>query len=166
MAGEDEIRGRLWNALCGSDEGRCVCWVASTRERDAAVSVVRELVRSAPCHVVICLDSPHRLDAGRPTGVDRRRPMTPELIRTATSMLRKLYGPDTDAMVLLGEPLAEIRRYVRTQHIDLVVMGEQAIAIENEYHARLIDDPPCPVLVFVDPDRSRAELHAGSGGEK
>ena len=92
--------------------------------------------------------------------------MTPELIRTATSMLRKLYGPDTDAMVLLGEPLAEIRRYVRTQHIDLVVMGEQAIAIENEYHARLIDDPPCPVLVFVDPDRSRAELHAGSGGEK
>ena len=162
MAGTEKKLSQLWQVLCGEGGGRCVCWVASTGEVDAAVALARELGRPNPCHVVLCLDSPDRLRPGRASGTRRRGPLTPELIGRATSLLRSLYGPDTEAMVLPGEPLAEIRRYVRTHDINLVVMGEQALTLESEYDARLIDDPPCPVLVFVDPTRSN---QVGTGGK-
>ena len=161
MAGTEKKLRQLWQVLCGEGGGRCVCWVASTREVDAAVALAKELGRPSPCHVVLCLDSPDRLHARRSSATRRPGPLTPELIGRATTLLRNLYGPDTEAMVLPGEPLAEIRRYVRTHKIDLVVMGEQALTLESEYDARLIDDPPCPVLVFVAPTRSN---QVGTGG--
>ena len=163
MAGKGKKLSQLWQVLCGEGGGRCVCWVASTREADAAVALAKELGRPNPCHIVLCLDSPDRLQERQSSGTRRRGPLTPELIGRATSLLRSLYGPDTEAMVLPGEPLAEIRRYVRTHKIDLVVMGEQALTLEGEYDARLIDDPPCPVLVFVDPTRSN---QVGTGGKE
>ena len=161
MAGTDKKLRQLWQVLCGEKGGQCVCWVASTKEADAAVALAKELGRPNPCRVVLCLDSPDRLYARQSSPTRRRGPLTPEMIGRATSLLHNLYGPDTEAMVLPGEPLAEIRRYVRTHNISLVVMGEQALTLESEYDARLIDDPPCPVLLFVDPTRSN---QVGTGG--
>ena len=57
-------------------------------------------------------------------------------------------------MVLPGHPVAEIRRYARTQNIDLIVMGEQALAVEKTYGERLLDDAPCTVMVLGLPQQT------------
>lgn len=146
---EQGLQGRCGPAgLLGE---RCICWVASTRQTDGAVSLARDLVWPNPCHLVLCLDSPDRVSPEKGGGAGRRRPLTPEVIGKATVMLRELYGPDTSVMVLPGRPLAEIRRYARTNQVSLIVMGKQALTVEAEYGERLLDDPPCPILVFVEP---------------
>lgn len=148
-----EIDSVVHQAWPGSCLERCVCWIASTREVDQAVALARALVRPNPCHLVLSLDSPNRVTTRRPMPPVRGEPVTPEVIGKASSMLRYLYGSETHVMVLPGNPLTELRRYVRTHDVSLVVMGSQALAVEQEYGERLIDDPPCPVVVFVDPRR-------------
>ena len=139
-----------------------MCWVASTREVDAAVAMARALVRPNPCNLVLSLDSPNRVSRRRTNPPGRVEPLTPEMIGKASSMLRYLYGSETHVMVLPGNPLTELRRYVRTHDVSLVVMGSQARAVEREYGERLIDDPPCPGVVCVDPRRRTEE----EGSEK
>lgn len=139
---------------------RCACWVASAGEMDEAVSIAKAIAKPNPCHVVLCLDSPLRVSTrdvasdGIASGLESKGPVTPEVIGKATAMLRYLYGSDTNVMVLPGAPQREIRRYVRNHKIDLVVMGSQALAVEREYGESLLDDPPCRVLVFVDPNHN------------
>ena len=107
------------------------------------------LVGREACEVVMCLDAPHRLDARRGADGQRVRPLTPEVIMSAERSLQRLYGPDTRTMVLPGHPVSEIRRFARNQSVDLIVMGEQAHAIEKEFGERLVDDAPCAVLSLV-----------------
>jgi len=87
---------------------------------------------------------------------------------TAEVRLHQLYGPDTRTMVLPGHPIREIRRFARTQDIDIVFMGVQAHAIEEEFGERLVHDAPCAVLSLVyprgwqssrRPRNSRGEYH-------
>jgi nucleotide-binding universal stress UspA family protein len=87
----------------------------------------------------MCLDSPEK------------KPLTPEVIGQTGTELSTLYGNDIHTMVLPGHPITEIRRYARTRNIDLIVMGEQALAVEEAYGERLLDDAPCMVMVLAIP---------------
>jgi hypothetical protein len=139
-------------ALLGLEPERCVCWVGSLEERDKVFDLARSLVGHHACEVVMCLDPG---EAG-----PRKRPLTPEVIIAAEIRLQRLYEPDTRTMVLPGHPISEIRRFARTQQIDLIVMGEQAHAIEQKFGERLIDDAPCAVLSLIHPRGPSVHLPA------
>ncbi len=121
---------------------RVLCWVSSSERKDSVVHIAEALSKSCQgqCVTVMCLDSPVK------------KPLTPEVIGQTGTNLSKLYGDEIHTMVLPGHPITEIRRYARTRNIDLIVMGEQALAVEMAYGERLLDDAPCMVIVLALPN--------------
>ena len=150
------ITRRLSDIAHNINPRACICWVGSIFETEVALSLACAFTKPEPCRVVMGLDSPFRVMGDGQRSPRRKAPLTPSIIRTAESRLGNLYGHRARCMVLPGHPVQEIRRYARTQNIELIVMGEQAMAIEAEYGERLIDKPPCAVLLFVDPKGSTA----------
>ena len=126
---------------------RVLSWVLSLVEADSSVPVAQALARSAAGshQVVMCLET----DPGNRPDLPSRRPLTPELIAEAQARLTRLYGWHSMALVLPGHPLVEIRRYAHNKHVDLVVLGEQALALERAHRDRLCDHAPCAVMVLV-----------------
>ena len=161
------MRGRLTidglslpTLLPGVPCRKVLCWVESVVEEDRVVRVAQALAAlgRGVCHVVMGLDSPRRL-GGNGDGPPRA-PLTPELIGRADSQLAALYGRGVATMVLPGHPVEEVRRYARTRGVDLIVIGEQGLAVEREYDTRVADDPPCAVMSLVLPpsgDNGREE---------
>jgi nucleotide-binding universal stress UspA family protein len=138
----------------GTEPRRILCWVGSADKQDWVVKVSDSLskVCRGQCVTVMCLDSPSLLEGvGTASKKPAKKPLTPEVIGQAGTRLSTLYGNDIQTMVLPGHPIAEIRRYARTRNIDLIVMGEQALAIEKAYGERLLDDAPCMVMVLAFP---------------
>lgn len=132
---------------------KVMCWVNSTLEADWIVQIAKSLVSAynGDCQVVMCMDRPTstlRTAGSHPSG---QTPLTPELLALAGQKLSEMYGEDVRTMVLPGHPITEIRRYARTQQVDLIVMGEQALALEKVYGERLFDDAPCTVMLLVTP---------------
>jgi nucleotide-binding universal stress UspA family protein len=134
----------------GTEPRRILCWVGSTEKPDWVVKVAETLSNlcQGQCVTVMCLDSPNR-QGNKPTA--SKKPLTPEVIGKAGKKLSTLYGNDLHTMVLPGHPIAEIRRYARTRNIDLIVMGEQALAVEKAYGECLLDDAPCMVMALAFP---------------
>lgn len=130
-----------------------LCWVGSHDEQDGVVAVAAALARhgGGSLQVVMGLDSPHRFndDGGGPV-----TPLTPEVIARAERRLARLYGDGARTMVLPGHPVAEVRRYARNHRVDLIVMGSQALQVEESYGERLFEQAPCPVLILVKPGGS------------
>lgn len=147
---------RLREAIPGYEADSCICWVGSVKQQDIAFEAARLLAAPGVCHVVMCLDTPSRLRSAPSDGPRRQEPLTPELISTAEAMLRHLYGNGAQVMVLPGNPITEIRRYAHTHGVKLIVMGEQAAALEKEYGERLVDNAPCSVLLFINPPARRS----------
>ncbi|MCP4196505.1 MAG: universal stress protein [Proteobacteria bacterium] len=138
----------------GTAPRRILCWVGSADKQDWVVKVSDSLAKvcQGQCVTVMCLDSPSRLGGvGTDLKKPAKKPLTPEVIGQAGTKLSTLYGNDIQTMVLPGHPIAEIRRYARTRNIDLIVMGEQALAVEKAYDERLLDDAPCMVMVLAFP---------------
>ncbi len=135
------------NPLPGLACQRVLCWVDSTEQPDRVVRVARALARpvSGRCQVVMCLDAACQEPGSRPS------PLTPERIGQTECQLADLYGSGVASMVLPGHPVTEIRRFARNNQVDLIVMGEQGLALEQLYGQRLLEDPPCPVLVLAWP---------------
>lgn len=133
--------------LPGLDGQLVLCWVGSTEESDSVVDIGRALARGCggQCHVVVALDSPFRAALGS------NAPLTPETISRANRQLQKLYGEDVEAMALPGHCISEIRRYASNHQATLIVMGEQALAVEHSYGETLHDRAPCTVLIVVPP---------------
>lgn len=151
MHGDNALVTRFRDAVGADRSRRCVCWVGCLEHREPAFALACAVADSGPCHVVMCLDSPARLEPHRPLPPGRQQPLTPEVIAAAEAMLQQLYRREAKTMVLPGDPIIEIRRYAQTHDVGIIVMGSQALAIEHEYGRRLVDDAPCPVLVFVTP---------------
>ncbi len=128
---------------------RVLSWVHSLAEADSSVPVARALARSAAGshQVVMCLET----HPGNRPGLPGRRPLTPQLIGEAQARLTRLYGWRSRVLVLPGHPLVEVRRYARNKRVDLVVLGEQALAVERAYRQRLCDDAPCAVMILLLP---------------
>lgn len=139
-----------------------LCWVDSTSNADRVVQVARSLSgdTQAHCRVVKCLDAACTEPGGR------RTPLTPEQIEQTEDHLAALYGSDVKTMVLPGHPVSEVRRYAQNHGVDLIVMGEQGLALENQYGQRLIEDPPCAVMVLVFPKSDRETPEAASKKER
>ena len=125
--------------LAGYRCEQILCWVASSMEADIIVQVAKSLAKqsSGLFQVVMCLDA------------KKTTPLTPELISQTTRNLSSLYGEGVPTMVLPGNPLSEIKRYAKNNSVDLIVMGKQGLAIEQEYGQRLIDDAPCAILILI-----------------
>jgi len=136
--------------------GKVVCWVDSFVRRDHCVAVARALARSESGfhEVVLCLDSPCR--SRQAAELCASGPLTPAVLGQAQARLAELYSWESPTLVLPGHPPAEIRRYARHTGVDLLVMGEQALAQEQEYEDWICGDPPCAVLVLVLPPSDRA----------
>jgi nucleotide-binding universal stress UspA family protein len=147
---------RLREAIPGYEANSCICWVGSVKQQDIAFEAARLMAAPRACHIVMCLDTPQRLRSAQSESPRRQQPLTPEHISTAEAMLRHLYGQGAQVMVLPGNPITEIRRYAHTHGVKLIVMGEQASALEKEYGARLVDDAPCSVLLFINPPPRRS----------
>jgi len=132
-----------------------LCWVGFYDEREEVVEVALALARhgGGKVQVVMGLDSPHRFHAQNGEN-GPATPLTPEVIGRAERRLAKLYGPGTRTMVLPGHPVAEVRRYARNHRADLIVMGNQALQVEDRYGERLYSQAPCPVLIIVRPGES------------
>lgn len=132
-----------------------LCWVGSCDEREEVVEVGLALARhgGGKVQVVMGLDSPHRFH-GQHGENGPATPLTPEVIGRAERRLAKLYGPGAPTMVLPGHPVAEVRRYARNHRVDLIVMGSQALQVEDRYGERLFSQAPCPVLIIVKPGES------------
>jgi len=126
---------------------RVLCWVGYLHERDPVVEVAQALARAGNgrCELVLGLDAPRRLDQV-PAG-----PLTPELIGQAERRLGQLYGSASRTMVLPGHPVREVRRYARNQRADLIVMGLQALQVEQSCGERLADEAPCPIMILLRP---------------
>jgi K+-sensing histidine kinase KdpD len=147
------------NPLPGINGDLVLCWVGSTEEPDSVVQVGRSLARrcGGRCHVVVALDSPFRNANGK-------APLTPETISRANRRLQKLYGEDVEAMALPGHCINEIRRYASNHRASVIVMGEQALAVERSYGETLHDQAPCTVLIVVPPkSKSRPSQSSGAG---
>jgi nucleotide-binding universal stress UspA family protein len=127
-----------------------LCWVSSFESPDGIVEVGKAYAATCRgiCHVVMCLESPPVFH-GKGLGV--KGPLTPEVIGNAENRLASLYGNDVRTMVLPGNPIAEIRRYARTRQMDLIIMGEQGLALEAAHGERLYENAPCTVMVLVFP---------------
>lgn len=122
-----------------------VCWVGSQFSPDPAVQIARSLAAlgGGTCSVVMGLDSPRDQRTGH-------TPLTPEVISRAARKLADLYGPDAHTTVLPGHPVREVRRYAQNHDVDLVVLGSQALSVQNNYHEEL--SPPCTVMILLQPD--------------
>ncbi len=138
-----------------------LCWVGSTEEPDSAVQIGRALAQTTGgrCHVVAGLDTPQRADDGQ----QRQAPLTPETISRANRRLSKLYGEDVVTMALPGHSISEVRRYARSHHVTLVVMGEQALEVERKYGESLCDQAPCTLMIIVPPARGGSPTYSGRG---
>jgi len=154
----------LVNALSslGLDCNNVLCWVDSTSDSDRVVTLARNLSAGthSVCRVVKCLDAACLEPGGRPA------PLTPEKIEQTEKRLAELYGDEVASMVLPGHPISEMRRFARNNGVDLIVMGEQSLALENQYGQRLIEDPPCAVMVLVFPNSDRKTPRAASKKER
>ena len=130
-------------ALClpGMPCQRVLCWVGLYDEPDGVVPVAQALAEhhAGQCHVVMCLDAPS--------------PLTPALITRAERELAALYGEDARTIVLPGRPVKEVARYARNHEMDLLVMGEQAAAVERRCGERIADRAPCTVMILLQPPR-------------
>lgn len=128
--------------LPGMPRQRILCWVGLHDEPDCAVPVARTLASQSrgECHLVLCLDNPS--------------PLTPELIDRAKRELAALYGDESRTIVLPGRPVREVARYARNYEMDLVVMGEQASAVEHRCGERIADLAPCTVMILLRPHRA------------
>jgi nucleotide-binding universal stress UspA family protein len=129
-----------------------LCWVGSDDEEDVVVEVAAALAQRSGgrCQVVMGLDSPHRFKGDTPA-----TPLTPEVIARAERRLARLYGPTLRTMVLPGHPVAEVRRYARNHKVDLIVMGNQALDVEQSYGERLHERAPCPIMILLKPVQER-----------
>ena len=87
-------------------------------------------------------------------GLDAPSPLTPELITKAERDLAVLYGDAARIIVLPGRPVREVARYARNHDMDLVVMGEQASAVERRCGERVADLAPCAVMILLGPAES------------
>ncbi len=132
---------------------KVLCWVNSTETSEWTVQAARSLAvtSNGSCHVIMCLDCASR--PGKPVQKGKA-PLTPEVIAKACADLAELYGDEVHTMVLPGNPIAEIRRYARNQKMDLIVMGEQGLAVERTYGERLYENAPCTVMVLVMPEEN------------
>lgn len=150
---QDPGRADHSSVLPGVRCGRVVCWVDSTAQPDQIVRVARALARpsAGQCQVVMCLD------AACPEPGSRPSPLTPERIGQTECQLADLYGAGVSTLVLPGHPVAEIRRFALNNRVDLIVMGEQGLALERLYGQRLLEDPPCPVMVLAWPRPAAAK---------
>ena len=130
---------------------RVLCWVDSVVEQERVVRFARSLTEQnrGRCQVVKCLDATCQEQGAK------RAPLTPERLCREESELAALYGDGVTTMVLPGHPVAEIRRFARNNQIDMIVMGEQGLALENAYGQRLVEDPPCAVMVLILPNKER-----------
>lgn len=139
-----------------------LCWVDSTSDADHVVQIARCLSGRgrSRCQVVKCLDAACTEPGGRPS------PLTPEKIEQTEGHLAALYGREVATMVLPGNPVSEVRRYAKNHGVDLIVMGEQGLALESKYGERLIEDPPCAVMVLVLPKSDRKTPRAASKQER
>ena len=137
--------------LPGVTCNRVVSWVDSFDRRDHSVVAARALARSgAGCHeVVLCLDSPCRAQLAAELSVSGQSPLTPQILGRAQARLAELYSWESPTLVLPGHPPEEIRRYTRNNAVDLLVLGEQALALQREYGDWICGDPPCAVMVLV-----------------
>ncbi len=97
------------------------------------------------------LDCPARMGSAARSHRLGAMPLTPEVIARTESQLQELYGDRVSVMVLPGNPITEIRRYARNKKMDLICIGNQALAVETVYGQRLTEDAPCPVIVFFAP---------------
>ena len=147
---QKEKNQMILSLMRGVDLKNVLCWVDSTDRQDWVVKVGKALADSSSgrCHAVMGLDSPSQIGSGK----RGRAPLTPEIIALAGKRLSSLYGDEIHTMVLPGHPVAEIRRYARTRHIDLIVMREQALAVERAYGERLIESAPCMVMILATPE--------------
>ena len=129
-----------------------LCLVNSISEQEKAVGVAKSLAAcsSGICKVVMCLDAP-RLTSRGDKGLGKHAPLTPEVIGKTEHKLSELYGKDVSSMVLPGHPVTEIRRYARNNGVDLIVIGEQGMALERKYNERICDDVPCVVMMLSFP---------------
>lgn len=137
---------------------RVLCWVDLLDREEPIVELGRALTAGAEdaCHVVLGLDSPHRVSgAAQPEtgGEQARLPLTPEVIGRAERRLGELYGRGVKTMVLPGNPVVEVRRYARRHHVDLIIMGAPALAVERRMGEQLLDNAPCTILILVSPNR-------------
>ena len=153
--------------LPGIDGQLVLCWVGSTEEPDPVVDIGHAVAAesSGRCHVVLVLDSRAEESVGAPTatsqgldspfrtarGTGVNVPLTPETISRANRQLQKLYGEDVEAMALPGHCISEIRRYASNHQATVIVMGEQALAVERSYGEKLHEHAPCTVMIVVPP---------------
>ena len=143
---------------------KVVSWVDSFVQRDHSVAVAKALVafETGYHQVVLCLDSPCRAPLAVELRVSGQPPLTPEILSRAQARLAALYSWESPTLVLPGHPPAEIRRYVRNNAVDLLVMGEQALALEREYQDWICADPPCAVMILVLPPAGHGTTAHGS----
>ena len=139
-------------ALPGIPCDTVLCWVGSLEAVDRIVAVGLALCggRGGTCHVVIGLDCPLRDE--RSAG--RQQPLTPDMIARAERKLAALYGGGVRTMVLPGNPVTEVARYARRHRVDLLMMGEQALAVERAHGEQLLSCAPCTVLILAPPERA------------
>ncbi len=133
---------------------RVLCWVNSTQTEDWIVPIARSLTDSneGACHVVMCLDCPADTTRRDPAGRPNKAPLTPQMISRAGQELAELYSEDVHTIVLPGHPVTEVRRYGRNHKMDLIMIGEQGLALERVYGERLCDNAPCTVMILVLPE--------------
>ncbi|MDJ0764904.1 MAG: hypothetical protein QNJ97_18120 [Myxococcota bacterium] len=157
----------------GLDFKKVLCWVNSTRIKDSVVALAKSLAATCngKCHVVMGLDCPSRDRNQLPSNGPGQLPLTPEVIGRAETELAALYGEDAHTMVLPGHPIAEVRRYARTQAMDIIAVGDQGLAVERAYGERLCDNAPCAVVVLMmpqmnNPKQTRPQFSAGRTYER
>jgi len=95
------------------------------------------------------LDAP--VDQRFPARSEARTPLTPPVIARVGRRLADLYGPDVPTLVLPGHPVKEVRRYAQNHSVDLIVMGQQALRIEQNYGEKLAAHAPCTVMIVIPP---------------
>ena len=134
--------------LLGVRQETVLSWVGATGDADPSVEVAAALARhwGGKCHVVAGLDVTRE-----PGTLAPQAPLTPEVIGRAEKRLAELYGDSVHTMVLPGHGVHEVRRYARIHNVGLVVMGEQALAVERSYGEAFVDEAPCTVMIIVPP---------------
>jgi nucleotide-binding universal stress UspA family protein len=128
-----------------------LCWVGSAEEADPVAAVAQALAANlgATCQMIMGLASPFGSSRTSGQGSADLEPLTPGAIATTQRRLAALYGRELQPIVVPGNPVVEVRRYAAVHRVDLVVMGEQAMHVEQECGQRLADNAPCMVLILV-----------------